>query len=657
MDGRDGRNGTAGRRLPARGLAGLTGAIPAFAFPAPGMRVLGFVGLVPLMLVVRTASTRREAAVRAWWGGTGFFVAACYWLAPNTGPFLLILTVLLGATWTLWGISVWTALRQPPSTRTLAWALLVVPSAWVVGEFLRSWQGLGGPWALLGASQWNSRPVLALASLGGVWLLSFVLVAVGLALAAAGIPGAPARGRIVAGLAAAGIVVLAAGGAAMLGSAPPAAGTLRLGGVQPGVIHTVEPRFTASETATRRLAGTGVNLVVWGESSVGFDLADDPAHLARIEAAARAVGADILVNTDARRTGTLGTPHDPSAPHSSSGGPPGSMKGLAGGLRRTRPHGSSGPPDPSPPGNGIYKTAVLVGPDGPHSRYDKMRLVPFGEYIPLRPVFGWLTSVTEAATENRRTGDRLTVMQTAGVRFGTLICFESAFPDLGRRLARMGAEMIVVQSATSTFQGSWAPDQHASLAALRAVESGRPVVHATLTGVSAVFDASGRELLRLDTHERGPYRTDVPLTTRQTLYDRFGNWVPTGSLIALSAAGITAGLRAIRRSRRLNVAQIAGASSVKAADTRQGNGSVAERVTGAGWSISGWETWRSRCRWSASPLGARWHRRPAGRRWSDFPRCRSLRGARGRCAGVQYLAREDRRWVARANRARTRRHR
>ncbi len=521
----DGEDRTAGRRLPARGLAGLIGTIPAFGFPAPGVWILGFVGLVPLMLVVRTASTRREAAVRAWWGGTGFFLAACYWLAPNTGPFLLVLAVILGATWTLWGISVWTALRQPPSVRTLAWALLVVPSAWVAGEFLRSWQGLGGPWALLGASQWNSRPVLALASLGGVWLLSFVLVAVGLALAAAGIPGAPARRRIVAGLAAAGIVTLAAGGAAMLGSAPPATGTLRLGGAQPGVIHAVEPRFTASETATRRLAGTGVSLVVWGESSVGFDLTDDPAHLDRIEAAARTVGADILVNTDARRTGSPGAPDDPSGPH-----------------------GSSGPS--GPPGAGIYKTAVLVGPDGPHGHYDKMRLVPFGEYIPLRPVFGWLASVTDATAENRRTGHRLTVMQTAGVRFGTLVCFESAFPDLGRRLARMGAEMIVVQSATSTFQGSWAPDQHASLAALRAVESGRPVVHATLTGVSAVFDASGRELVRLSTHERGPYRTDIPLATRQTLYDRFGNWVPTGSLIVLFTAGITAWLHAVRRSGR-----------------------------------------------------------------------------------------------------------
>ncbi|WP_250283212.1 apolipoprotein N-acyltransferase [Frankia sp. CiP1_Cm_nod2] len=554
MDSEKRSGGTAVRRLPAHGLAGLAGAVPAFAFPAPGVWVLGFVGLVPLMLVVRAAPTRREAAVRAWWGGTGFFLAACYWLAPNTGPFLLVLTAILGATWTLWGVTVWAALRQPPSARGLAWALLVVPSAWVAGEFLRSWQGLGGPWALLGASQWNSRPVLALASLGGVWLLSFVLAAVGLALAAAGIPGAAAGRRITACLAAAGIVILAVSGAAMLRPVPPAAGTLRLGGAQPGVVHAPEARFTASEAATRRLAGSGADLVVWGESSVGFDLADDPAHLARIEAAARAVGADILVNTDARRAGTLGAPGDVLGAHGSPA-PPGSAEGPArdddGSLERARPPGSPGPRErPGAPGGGIYKTAVLIGPDGPRGRYDKTRLVPFGEYIPLRPVFGWLSSVTEAAAENRRTGHQLTIMRTAGVRFGTLICFESAFPDLGRRLARMGAEVIVVQSATSTFQDSWAPAQHASLAALRAVESGRPVVHATLTGVSAVFDASGRELVRLGTRERGPYRTDIALATRQTLYDRFGNWVPAVSLIALSTAGITTALHATRRPRR-----------------------------------------------------------------------------------------------------------
>ena len=75
-----------------------------------------------------------------------------------------------------------------------------------------------------------------------------------------------------------------------------------------------------------------------------------------------------------------------------------------------------------------------------------------------------------------------------------LICFESAFPDMSRVDARHGAQLIVYQTSDSTFQASWAPAQHASLGALRAAETGRPVVQAALTGVSAAFDAQGRLL-------------------------------------------------------------------------------------------------------------------------------------------------------------------
>jgi apolipoprotein N-acyltransferase len=87
-----------------------------------------------------------------------------------------------------------------------------------------------------------------------------------------------------------------------------------------------------------------------------------------------------------------------------------------------------------------------------------------------------------------------------------------------------------VQSATSSFQDSWAPEQHASLAAIRAVESGRTVVHATLTGVSAAFDAEGRELLRVPTDRRGTYHIEAPISGAITLYVRFGDWVPAACL-------------------------------------------------------------------------------------------------------------------------------
>jgi apolipoprotein N-acyltransferase len=132
------------------------------------------------------------------------------------------------------------------------------------------------------------------------------------------------------------------------------------------------------------------------------------------------------------------------------------------------------------------------------------------------------------------------LLQPRGLTLGPLICFESSFPDLSRNLARLGADVIVVQSATTTFQSTWGPQQHASLAAVRAVESGRPVVQASIAGVSAAFDAEGRMLAWQPTTWRGAAVVDVPLSRDTTLYDRFGAWVPGGSALALALAGATA---------------------------------------------------------------------------------------------------------------------
>ncbi|MGW5027771.1 apolipoprotein N-acyltransferase, partial [Streptomyces albidoflavus] len=263
-------------------------------------------------------------------------------------------------------------------------------------------------------------------------------------------------------------------------------------------------RFDRQERLTAGLAGRGAELVVWGESSVGFDLAARPDLAGRLAALSRRTGAELLVNVDARRRG--------------------------------RP--------------GISKTSVLVGGSGPTGpRYDKMRLVPFGEYVPARSLLGWATSVGRAAGEDRHPGTRQVVMETSGgLRTGPLVCFETAFPDLSRRLARAGAGLIVAQSSTSTFQRSWAPAQHASLAAVRAAESGRPVVHATLTGVSAVFDASGRPVgprLGTDRGTAGLY--EVRPASGSTAYVRFGDWAVYAAVAWLAVAG---GVVAVGRVRR-----------------------------------------------------------------------------------------------------------
>ena len=158
--------------------------------------------------------------------------------------------------------------------------------------------------------------------------------------------------------------------------------------------------------------------------------------------------------------------------------------------------------------------------------------MPFGEYIPFRQQLGWLTKVSNAAASNMIPGTGAHLLQAtdrAGrpLPIGVLVCFESAFPDMSRVDTEQGAQLIVYQSATPTFQGTWGPDQHASLGAVRAAETGRPVVQAALTGVTVAFDARGRLLAWMGQSSHGvvSVRLGLPAASA-TVYDRFGDYVP-----------------------------------------------------------------------------------------------------------------------------------
>ncbi|MGW1979114.1 apolipoprotein N-acyltransferase [Streptomyces sp. NPDC001889] len=515
-----GRSASVRRALAAP----VAGALPALAFPEPSLWWFAYVALVPWMLLIRTAPTARRAAFEGWLGGVGLVIAVHHWLIPSLHVFMVVLAALLGLLWAPWGWLVRSLLgASPPSgSRSgapgsggrgggggwrVASAVVVIPSGWLMIELIRSWEGLGGPWGLLGASQWQVSPALRLASAGGVWLVSLLVVAVNTVITAViALP----RARTAA-LCCGVLCALAAGAVAVWAPAPvESADRLRIAVVQPGVIgggDSVERRFARGEELTRALAGRDPDLVVWGESSVGADLRERPDLAARLGELSRAVGAPLLVNVDARSTDAAGR-------------------------------------------DGIFKSSVLVGPDGPTGdRYDKMRLVPFGEYVPARHLLGWATSVGRAAGEDRLRGTRPVVMDLPdGPRVGPLVCFESAFPDMSRHLVREGAGLLVAQSATSSFQESWAPAQHASLAALRAAETGRPVVHATLTGVSAAHGPDGARIRRpLGTESSAAALYELPAAGGTTAYVRFGDW-PVGAAVAVLVA--SAGVRAAGRLRR-----------------------------------------------------------------------------------------------------------
>ncbi|WP_433548686.1 apolipoprotein N-acyltransferase [Streptomyces sp. CA-294286] len=495
------------RVLASRGGRGAAavgaGMLPAPAFPAPGLWWFAYVALVPWMLLARSAPTGRRAALDGWLGGAGFVLAVHHWLLPSLHVFTLLLAALVGLLWLPWGWLVRLMLGGGPTVPRALAAVVLLPSGWLMVELARSWEGLGGPWGLLGSSQWEVTAGLRLASLGGVWLVSLLVVAVNVLLVVL-LTLPYARTAAVSALVA---CVLLVGACWLWAPRPAQVHTARVAVVQPGVFDgagSAGRRLARGEELTRTLAGQRVDLVVWGESSVGEDLTARPDVAERLAALSRLVGADVLVNVDARRS--------------------------------DRP--------------GIHKSSILVGPRGPtEARYDKMRLVPFGEYVPARAVLGWATSVGRAAGEDRLRGTHQVVMPLAnGLRLGPLVCFESAFPDMSRRLARDGAQLLVAQSATSTFQGSWAPRQHASLAALRAAETGRPMVHATLTGVSTVYGPGGApvgEPLGTDRSAAAVY--DVPLAHGLTPYARYGNWAVTLAMCALALLLAAEGVRSLRK--------------------------------------------------------------------------------------------------------------
>jgi len=382
----------------------LCGAWLILAFPAPNLEFLAWFGLVPGLVLIVRSPTAREGGMRAWWLGAGYLIAALYWMAPEIGPAVLLVGAVIGVLWVPFGVAAQKLLRPPVSWPRALAALVVVPSCWLLTEWLRSWQALGGPWAVFGVSQWQHPAVLALAAVGGVWLISFALVMVNVALVLA--IGALPRVLEVAvrpGIAVLGAAVAVAGVGAgplafALTPASPVAREATIALVQPGVVHNAVQRVDASERLTAELSRSGglsgvkPDLIVWGESSTAVDLTlpENRDQLAKMEELARQDGADLLVNQDT-----------------------------------------------TVPGQGQEKVGVLVSPAGIRGQYIKTRLVPFGEYIPFRQQLGWLTKISRAAASNMIPGTGahlLYPVDRAGrpLPIGVLICFESAFPDMAR---------------------------------------------------------------------------------------------------------------------------------------------------------------------------------------------------------------------------------
>ena len=185
----------------------------------------------------------------------------------------------------------------------------------------------------------------------------------------------------------------------------------------------------------------------------------------------------------------------------------------------------------------VYNSNRLYDPEGRlQGTYSKQHLVPFGEYVPWRGALGFIGELRQIPYDFTA-GDHNTIFHVAGRPIGTVICFESAFGPLVRSVVRDGAEAVVVSTNNRSYHRSGNSEQHLANSQMRAAETARPVVQASVSGISAVIDPDGTVHDTTNLFEKTIVTREVATTTGETPYVRFGDWI-----VALSALGIAVAL-------------------------------------------------------------------------------------------------------------------
>ncbi|HEU5195791.1 MAG TPA: apolipoprotein N-acyltransferase [Methylomirabilota bacterium] len=479
----------------------------ALAFPRTDWEAAAWFTLTPLF-VVALRSRPRIAFAWGWLYGLTFFLVLLRWLDYTFRTYSAIpwpLTwapLFLLAAWCGMFVAIVSGLLSLVAHRgSPGWALLIAPCLWVGAEWVRGHLFGGFPWGTLGYSQYLRLPIIQVAELGGVHAVSFTLVAVNAALAGALLL---SWGRAMTGLGLAGALI-----AAVLGfghsrlAGPPRPAEAQIALMQPAIEQPLkwDPNHAAVTLRiylelTRQAAAGRPDLIVWPETAAPAPIRRDAGLLATLQRLAGQLGVPLLI-------------------------------------------GSIDVEDGRPPK--LRNTAFLVDERGIRERYDKIHLVPFGEYVPLSGVIGFVRGWAEFIAE-LEPGTRAVVFAGPPAPFGIVICYEGIFPDLFREFVNDGARVMVNMTNDGWFGRTSGPAQHLTMYPLRAVEHRIAVVRAANTGVSAFIAPTGQIVRHLGLFDRGVLTDRVPLRDGRTLFTRLGDWVAWLSL-AVSAAAVGAALR------------------------------------------------------------------------------------------------------------------
>ncbi|MBW8371163.1 MAG: apolipoprotein N-acyltransferase [Thiobacillus sp.] len=463
----------------------LAGALAVAGFAPLGVWPLPILSLAVLFaLLARTSSLRAGFVIGFVWG-LGFFIAGVSWVFVSLSvyggmpawlaalatflfcAFLALFPATVGALQARWPV--------PPTLRLL----VLIPLAWGVTEWVRGWIFTGFPWLVTGYSQVPASPLAGYAPLVGVYGVSFLLALISALLAWSVTTRARQAQRAWAAVA---IVALGVGGQALRGVAwttpdgAPTTVALLQGNIPQDMKWRPEKTLATLESYARMAAASPAQLIVLPETALPLFESDLPdTYRAGLASLGQENGGDVL----------------------------------------------TGLPTGSP--QGAYFNSVISLGAAPSQRYHKVHLVPFGEYIPLKAVWGWVIEVLRIPLSDFARGalDQRP-LAIGGQRVAANICYEDAFgEEIIRQLPE--ASVLVNVSNLAWFGDSFAPWQHAQMSQMRALETGRMMLRATNTGVTAIIDAQGRMLVSLPLFTSGSLSGVIQGYAGSTPYARWGN--------------------------------------------------------------------------------------------------------------------------------------
>jgi apolipoprotein N-acyltransferase len=499
----------------------LSAVLQVLIFPLPGIYLLSWFALAPLIVALLRArpagelevagslrlkaATPGQAFLLAYVCGILWYAGTCYWIFDTMRQYgglstpmailaLFLFCCYLGLYHGLFGLLMALLVGRGRDYRR---ALVTAPFLWVAVELARTYV-TGFPWNLLGISQVDNLALCRIAGWTGVYGISLEIVVVNAALAAAFlVPRERRRAMLAAALAAAAVLQVG-----RLVEPPAATADHAALLVQQNIpvsanwtpAYLQQTLSELTDLSVKSAAGRPeekIDLIVWPESPAPF-FANDMRFRDAVSGVARQTNTWIV-------TGSVGT--------TSSGG------------------------EAAP----VFNSAALISPAGDWTaRYDKVHLVPFGEYLPFPSLFSFAGGLTKEVGEFQRGASRKP-LDAGGERLGVFICYESVFPDDVRQFANQGAQVFVNISNDAWYGDSGAYAQHLNQTRMRAIENNRWLLSATDTGVTASVDPWGRVVAQIPRKQRTTLAAPYALTSVTTFYTRHGDW------FALACAIISAG--------------------------------------------------------------------------------------------------------------------